>query len=83
MTPTAKQAIQYVINTGGNCTVAIFDEDHEPIGPELRQEIMPEYVREDQGKLYATEAGRALAKIYETEVARAAHAEATRRRSES
>lgn len=58
MTPQAKQAVQYVINTGGNCTVAIFDDDHEPIGPLLRKEIMPQYVVEEFGKLYATDAGR-------------------------
>lgn len=59
MTPQAKRAIQYVINTGGNCTVAIFDDDHEPIGPMLRKEIMPLYVAEEFGKLYATDVGRA------------------------
>ncbi len=61
MTPQAKQAVEYVRNTGGNTTVAIFDDDHEPIGPMLRKEIMPMYVVEQSdGKLALTDAGREL-----------------------
>jgi hypothetical protein len=59
MTPQAKRAIAYVRNTGGGATVANFDEDHEPIGPLLRKEIMPAFVMEDaNGKLILTDAGR-------------------------
>lgn len=58
MTPTAKTAIHYVLNTGSNCTIKIFDEDHEPIGPALRREIMPKYVEErTDGRLYVTKRG--------------------------
>lgn len=60
MTPTAKRALQYVVNTGGNCTITSFDEDHEPIGPALREELMPAYLIESCGKLRLTHAGLEL-----------------------
>ena len=41
LTPNAVKALQYVINTGGRATIAAFDDDHEPIGPMLRRELMP------------------------------------------
>lgn len=49
--------LQYVHNTGGNCTIAIFDDDWEPIGPMLRAELMPKYVTEFLGKVVLTPAG--------------------------
>lgn len=60
MNEVAKEAIKHVINAGGNYTVESFDDDHDPIGPLLRQEIMPFYVQEEFGKLIATDAGRAI-----------------------
>jgi len=54
-----KRAIEYVRNTGGNCTVEIFDDDNSPIGFQLRRDIMPKYVVEQpNGKLTLTDAGR-------------------------
>jgi hypothetical protein len=58
MRPDLKRALEYVRNTGGNATVANFDDDHEPIGPLLRKEIMPVFVMEDgDGKLMLTDVG--------------------------
>lgn len=55
------RAIQYVRNTGGCATVAQFDDDHEPIGPKLREKIMPTFVVENiSGHLFLTEAGKTL-----------------------
>lgn len=54
---TVRQALQYVLNTGGNCTIAVFDEDHDPIGKALREELMPTYLIESCGKLRLTYAG--------------------------
>jgi hypothetical protein len=39
--PYLVQYLKYVQNTGGNVTVAGFDDDWEPIGPRLREELMP------------------------------------------
>ncbi len=55
-----KQYLQYVINTGGNATVATLDDDYEPIGPMIRRDLMPTYIIENEaGKLELTEAGKA------------------------
>lgn len=54
----ALQALQYVVNTGGNCTVKIFDSDHAPAGPMLRQDLMPKYMHVVDGRLELTESGR-------------------------
>lgn len=51
------QYLQYIYNTGGNCTIAIFDDDWEPIGPKVRAELMPKYATEFLGKLVVTPAG--------------------------
>lgn len=40
MNETEKRAIEYIKNTGGNPEVAWFDEDHEPIGPMLRDQLI-------------------------------------------
>lgn len=54
-----KQYLQYVINTGGNATVATLDDDFDPIGPMIRRDLMPTYiVEQDDGKLALTDAGR-------------------------
>lgn len=34
-----KQHLQYVRNTGGCVSVPIFDDDWEPIGPKLREDL--------------------------------------------
>ena len=42
-----KKYLEYVRNTGGQATINNFDDDWEPIGPMVRQEIIPRYVVED------------------------------------
>jgi hypothetical protein len=53
------QKLRYVENTAGNATVADFDDDWLPIGPRLREHLMPRYVEERDGKLFLTPAGEA------------------------
>lgn len=60
--PHLIQYLQYVKNTGGNVTVAGFDEDWEPIGPTIRNLLMPEFLIEVNGKLALTEQGTAALK---------------------
>lgn len=50
--------LDYVVNTGG-CTTDQFDEDWEPIGPQLRADLMPRYIEMADGKMVLTQAGRA------------------------
>lgn len=58
--PQERQALAYVLNTRGNATIAIFDEDHEPIGPMLRERLMPDLLAVgDDGKLTVTQRGHA------------------------
>jgi len=53
------QYLQYVKNTGGNATVTGFDDDWEPIGPMVREELMPTYMVENpEGKLILTDIGK-------------------------
>lgn len=55
-----KRTLQYVKNTGGGATKAIFIEDHEPIGERLWQTYFEEkgYITIDSaGRIYLTEAG--------------------------
>jgi hypothetical protein len=60
LTAPERQALGYVINTGGNATIAIFDEDHEPIGPMLRERLMPGLIAVgEDGKLTVTQSGHA------------------------
>lgn len=54
---TTKRALQYVLNTGGNCTISVFKQDHDPIGQSLLEELMPTYLIESCGKLRLTYAG--------------------------
>lgn len=59
MNDVMRRAIEYVRNTGGNATIAVFDDDHEPVGPMLRKDIMPKYVIEGKdGYLELTGLGR-------------------------
>ena len=56
--PDLKQYLDYVVNTGGNASVAAFDDDWEPIGPMVRKELMPRYmVVGPNGKLALTDEG--------------------------
>jgi hypothetical protein len=59
MIETEKRALQYVVNTGGTATVDDFDDDHEPIGPMLRANLMPRYMVENGEKLVLTDEGLA------------------------
>ena len=34
-----RRAIEYIRNAGGSPEVAWFDDDHEPIGPQLRADL--------------------------------------------
>ena len=48
-------------SSNGNATIEHFDEDHEPIGPMLRKELMPRLVEAtSDGSLRLTIAGFAL-----------------------
>jgi hypothetical protein len=59
MNAMAKQALQYVKNTGESVTEAQFDDDNEPIGPQLRADIKGYYTLND-GVMKLTEEGRKL-----------------------
>lgn len=63
MTDLQLRALQYIRNTGETATPAIFDDDHEPVGPFLRQELDGLYCYVgDDGALKLTEEGlRAIA----------------------
>jgi hypothetical protein len=52
-----KRAVEYIRNTGETATIAQFDDDHEPIGPMLRQDIR-EYFSVVDGVMKLTDAGR-------------------------
>jgi hypothetical protein len=39
LTSQALKALEYIKNAGGNATGESFMEDHEPIGPQLWQEL--------------------------------------------
>lgn len=34
-----RRALSYIQNTGGKISTRFFDEDHEPIGPDLRARL--------------------------------------------
>lgn len=57
MNDIQKRALQYIENTGGEISVAAFDDDHEPIGPLLRQDLVPKFAAEVNGKLSLTVEG--------------------------
>lgn len=51
-------ALAYVVNTRETATVAHFDDDHEPIGPILRERLVPRFLREGpDGRLKLTGEG--------------------------
>lgn len=59
MNSNVRDALQYLINTGESVNAAQFDDDHEPVGPMLRQDIAA-YVRIDKaGILKLTDEARA------------------------
>ncbi len=63
MDAITKRAVQYIRNTGETATIAQFDDDHEPIGTLLRDDIVPRYaVADDKGILKLTEEGRQVLK---------------------
>ena len=53
------RALQYVVNAGGNATAETLDDDFEPIGPQLRERLMPALLTTIAGRLALTEAGKA------------------------
>jgi len=58
LTSFERQALRYVINTGGAATVATFDDDHDPIGPMMRERLVPQFLTVSaDGHLLLTEAG--------------------------
>lgn len=66
LTPMHLSALGYVANTRGTATVAQFDDDHDPTGPDLRRILMPGFMIErENGKLCMTGAG--IAAIIEAE----------------
>jgi hypothetical protein len=51
-----KRALEYIRNTGYGATVEQFDDDHEPIGPQLREDLRKFITVNRFGKLdYTTE----------------------------
>jgi hypothetical protein len=58
MTSTQQKAIQYIENTGGNPSIEWFDEDHDPIGPTLRDNLKTNgLIVEHNGKILVTDKG--------------------------
>ena len=62
----ARGAIEYIRNAGGSPEVARFDDDHDPIGPQLRADLRKAgYVQQRQDAftetlhIELTEAGKA------------------------
>ena len=52
------QSLVYIINTDHSATIIGFDDDHDPIGPMLRQKLVPVYLKEySDGRLRLTEDG--------------------------
>lgn len=57
-----QRALQYIHNTGETATVEQFDEDHEPIGPLLRKDLVPKYAAPVGVVLKLTDQGRSALK---------------------
>jgi hypothetical protein len=53
----ALDALQYIENTGQSVTEAQFDDDHEPIGPQLRRDIRGFYELDKDGIMKLTAVG--------------------------
>lgn len=56
-----KDALQYIVNTNGGATRAIFEEDFEPVGGFLLHELIKagHIMLDNNGRLFLTEAGKA------------------------
>ncbi len=53
--------LDYVVNTGGNGTIETFDDDYAPIGPSVRDELMPKYIDVNaHGRLILTPDGERI-----------------------
>jgi hypothetical protein len=62
LTDAQKQALVYIVKTDHTATVTGFDEDHDPIGPMLRADLSPRYLRASaDGRLRLTEDGMEVA----------------------
>jgi hypothetical protein len=56
MNPEIKRAADYLENVGGSILVEMFDDDHEPIGPLLRHNLVSQGVaREEAGVIFKTD----------------------------
>lgn len=40
LSPMSRKALEYIHNAGGTPEVRWFDDDHEPIGPQLRDDLL-------------------------------------------
>lgn len=48
-----ERALEYISNTGGSPNITQFDEDHEPIGPMLREQLKDaQLVYEREGRIH-------------------------------
>lgn len=59
LNPVAQKALKYIQNTGGRIPVETFDDDNEPIGPQLREDIR-DFVIEENGELRLNDFGKSL-----------------------
>jgi hypothetical protein len=61
MSDYLKEYVQYIINTGmanAGLLQSQFDEDWEPIGPQLRRDLLKQrWTAESRGKVFVTLAG--------------------------
>ena len=56
-----KRHLEWVSNAGTGATVENFDYDHDPVGPMMRELLVPKYVTvSDDGGMALTEAGQAV-----------------------
>ncbi len=58
----AVKALQYIKNTGGNVTKAIFMDDHEPIGHLLWKDVSPMVDESTEGTLTVNAEGEKFIK---------------------
>jgi len=52
------QAMRYVVNTGGAPDISRFDDDHDPIGPNLRDDLLNAGLIEIKSVITLTAAGK-------------------------
>lgn len=51
-----KKYLEYIKNTGGNPKISHFDEDWEPVGPQVRKALVEaKLIYEKDGLIYLTE----------------------------